>query len=76
VVAFQAAFQATLSEWAFVRVSAVAFLIGYGPGCCVRGVCRNGAFYIFHARVTDFDCIALENPVEPALFREMLVNEL
>jgi hypothetical protein len=34
----KAAFQATLSEWAFVRVSAVAFLIGYGPGCCISEV--------------------------------------
>ena len=85
----KAAFQATLSVWAFVRVSAVAFLIGYGPACCIRGVCsfcclredtvvvsRNGAFYIFHARVADFDCIAIENLVKLALFREMLVNEL
>jgi hypothetical protein len=85
----KAAFQATLSVWAFVRVSAVAFLIGYGPACCIRGVCsfcclredtvvvsRNGAFYIFHARVADFDCIAVENLVKLALFREMLVNEL
>jgi hypothetical protein len=85
----KAAFQATLSEWAFVRVFAVAFLIGYGPGCCIRGVCsffslredtvvvsRNGAFYIYHARVTDFDWIAVENLVKLALFREMLVNEL
>ena len=64
----KAAFQATHSEWTFVCVSAVAFLIGYGPGCCMRGVCsfcslredtvvvsRNGAFYLFHARVTDFE---------------------
>jgi hypothetical protein len=85
----KAALQATLSEWAFVRVSAVAFLIGCGPGCCIRGVCsfcslredmvvvsRNGAFNIHHARVTDFDWIAVENLVKLALFREMLVNEL
>jgi hypothetical protein len=39
-------------------------------------VSRKGAFYIFHARVTDFDCIAVENLVKLALFREMLVNEL
>jgi hypothetical protein len=39
-------------------------------------VSRNGAFYIFHARVTHFDCIAVEDLVEPARFRKMLVNEL
>ena len=85
----KAAFQAMLSEWAFIRFSAVTFLFKYGSGCCVRSVCsvcclrenavvvfRNGAFYIFHAGVTHFDCIAVEDLVEPARFRKMLVNEL
>ena len=85
----KAAFQAMRSEWAFIRFSAVAFIFKYGSGCCVRSGCsvcclrenavvvsRNGAFYIFNARVTHFDCIAVEDLVEPARFRKMLVNEL
>ena len=70
----KAAFQAMRSEWAFILFSAVAYYFKYGSCCCVRSGCsvcclrenavvvsRDGAFYIFHTKVTHFDCISVED---------------